>query len=164
MSPQLRLVFVLPGKYTFLSFIARDAEVSSVNVPVETGRIDDIRIRGINGVTAAFTARCSLKIYHEDPIPTLAEVDNCSVTSMILHGTIDVKRHIHIIGDIKKLTHGQVMEKLPPGFALVIGDYDTTIIDVDNVIGIVGIDPQAVMINMHAPQLSECLSAIFGHT
>ncbi|MBA7713588.1 hypothetical protein ES703_122591 [subsurface metagenome] len=163
LSPQLRLAFVLPGKYVFLSFFARDTEVCSVEMPVETSRINDIRIRGIDGVTAAFTARCSLKIHRRDLISTLREVDIASVAAMILHRAIDAKRRIHIVGDIKKLAHGQVMEKLPPGFALVVGDHDTAIVDVDNVIGIIRIDPQPVMIAVHAAQPAECLSAIIGH-
>ncbi len=163
LPPQLWLVFVLPGKYIFRSLFARDAKVSSVEMPVETSRINDIRIPGIYGVTTAFTARCYLKIHRRDLISTLAEVDNTSVAAVILHGTIDAKRRIHIGGDIKKLAQGQVMEKLQPGFALVIRDYDTAIIDVDNLVGIVGIDPQAVMIAMHAAQPAECLSAVIGH-
>jgi hypothetical protein len=108
LSAKPGFVFVLSVKYIFSSRCARYAEVCSGNAPVKTGRIDNVRICGIDGVTAAFTTRSSLKIHRlvsfKDISGSISIFEHLSPeTAMILHGTIDAEGCVHIEIDIKKL-------------------------------------------------------------
>ena len=67
---------------------------------------------------------------------------------MVLDGAINPERFMHIVLHIIKLCQGKFFDKTAPVFALIIGDTDTTIMCGQDIVGVIRIDPHAVLIGM----------------
>ena len=92
-------------------------------------------------MVAAFASRSLLELLGWNVLFSLTDIDHGAIASMILHRTIHPERRVHVMGDVKKLANRQVVSKLLPGLAFIISYHDAAVIDVDQVIGIVRIDP-----------------------
>ncbi len=128
---------------------ARNPEVCAFDMPIKSRGIDDIRVCGIDGMTRTLSSWSSFKFHSRDFVSALAQIHSPSETSVILHRSIHTKGIIHVIVDVEKLADREIVCKLPPSFPSIIRDHDTSIVHVDDVVGIVGVDPQAVMVSMH---------------
>ncbi len=114
-------------------------------------------------MTAAFTARGLFPFYSRDIVPPPAEVDDSSVAAVVLNGTIEVKGFSHIVSDIEKLYQGGIIIKGSPVLAAVVRDGNAAVIRVDKVIGVGRVDPQPMMVAVHAPEVAEGFTAVFRY-
>ncbi|MBA7652036.1 hypothetical protein ES703_59865 [subsurface metagenome] len=131
---------------------------------VEPGGIDRIRVGRVDGMAAAFTAGSPFEFHCRDPAAASAEVNDSPEAPVVLHRAVDAERRIHVISNVEKLAEREVMSELSPCFPSIIRDHDSAVIDIDDVVRIVGVDPHAVVIDMHSPERTVRFSAVIGHT
>ena len=78
------------------------------------------------------------------------------VCPMILNRTVNIERLFHVVGYVVELDGWEVYVEIPPGFSPIIGHIYPAIIDVDQVIAILRIDPQAMMVSVQT-RVRNCL-------
>ena len=68
--------------------------------------------------------------------------------AIVLQATVNVIRNLIIDIDVVKLSNGNVLGKAP-GFSAVVGDGDTAIVTINNIVGVFGMDQKGVVIGVN---------------
>src|SRR5208283_1008691 len=119
-----------------------------------------IRIGGIGEGPEAVAAEEILPAAIGDAGRILGIADKGAI---VLEAAVDLVRIGHVRTDVIELRNGQIVG-LPPGVAAVVGIPDAAIVAGDEVIGIVGIDPDVVEIAVGAAaDTAETLTAVVAH-
>jgi hypothetical protein len=66
----------------------------------------------------------------------------------------------HIVGDIKELADRKITGEFPPGSTSIIGDDNSSVVDIDKVVGIAGIDPETMVVHVHTLEFTESPAAV----
>ena len=69
-------------------------------------------------------------------------------TMVVLNGTIYPEGFIHVILHIVELSQWKLLDQIAPVFTLVVGDTDASVMGCQDIVGVIGIDPHAVLIRM----------------
>ena len=79
---------------------------------------------------------------------------------MVLDRAIDSKRRVHVVADIEELNGRDLVGKAAPVLAAVVRQHCATVVTVDQIVRVVGVDEQRVVVSVHASQSLERLAAI----
>src|SRR6266850_4117774 len=121
--------------------------------------VNDVGIAGIHGNRAAFTAADGIPVAAIDEAAVAARAD--SDGGVVLLGAIDAIQKIIVGSNVIKLRRWLVTLR-GPIFSAIYGDRCAAIVSVNHAQGILGINPQSVMIAMRCAQPFERLAAIHG--
>jgi hypothetical protein len=83
----------------------------------------------------------ALEFLGGDRGPAAAQVDRRPEAAVILHRAVNFERSGHVIVDIEELADGEDVVEEFPGPAFIIGDSHPLVEPVDQVIGILRVDP-----------------------
>ena len=141
---------------------ARLIVVGPRDSPVEARRIDDVGVGRVDGVVRALAAGRALEFLGGDLVAAPAEVDDAAEAAVVLHRPVDVERRRHVIVDVEELADGDVVPELTPVLALVVGNGHALVEAVEDVVRIVGVDPQGVVVPAgHAADAAKVLPPSF---
>src|SRR5882724_136836 len=121
--------------------------------------VNDVGIAGIHGNRAAFTAADGIPVAAIDEAAVAARAD--SDGGVVLLGAIDAIQKFIVGSNVIKLRRWLVTLR-GPIFSAIYGDRCAAIVSVNHAQGILGINPQSVMIAMRCAQPFERLAAIHG--
>ena len=79
---------------------------------------------------------------------------------MVLHGPVDPERGIHVVRDVEELRERQGQARVLPRRAAVVRNREALVEDVDQVVGVLGVDPEAVVVAARGVELRERAAAV----
>src|SRR5690606_24693273 len=82
-------------------------------------------------------------------LPHLARTDP---TAVVLHAAADIVRRTHVVINMIKLRYRQIFHK-SPGLSAVVRNIQTAVVALDDVVGILRVNPHGVVIGVHAAEV-----------
>jgi len=119
--------------------------------------VNDVRIARVGNDVAAFAAAHGVPIALEDRSVIAARAN--AERRVVLLRAVDAILKVVVGGDVVKL-RGRLIVLRSPVFAAVDADGGAAVVAVDHAIGIVGIDPESVIVAMGGIEACEGLAAV----
>ena len=136
------------------------AQVGTRNRAIKARRVNDVRVGGVNNVATPLSAWGTFECNSRDPVAPSAQINHSATRAMVLNRSVNVERIVHVDTNVEELHQWQVVVECLPCDTRVVRKIDPAVVDVHQVVGIVRIDPQAVVIPVHSTQRSISTPAV----
>ena len=78
-------------------------EMSARNRPVESRRVNDVRVGWVDSMLASLTARSALVLYGRNVMTATAQIHDAPAAAVILDRTVYAERIVHVVVHVEEL-------------------------------------------------------------